>query len=399
MPLERPQTTRGALSLVFFIMLMDVIGFMILTPVAPYIVQRYSPEALMVTMITVLYAGGQFVAAPIIGKVGDRVGRRLVLLISLVGQGIGYLVFGLGGSLWVLFLGLLISCITAGNFSTAYAYIADVSRPEERTKNFALVGAAWSLGVVLGPAVGGIFAQFSLEAPAYAAAALSFLNVLLCVLILPESLPKEKRSASPMLLRDYNPIVSILDMAFKPGLGWLLIILSIYNFAFNGINSIVAIFVIQKFAAQPWQLSLLTVFAGIALTVVQFLLIQPLVARKGEKTVAVASLLGQSAGNLGIFAAPLFWMVCPLNMFTNALSGFTFATVSKLSTDRVPDNEVGMLMGVTTALGSLMGIFGPLWAGVVYDQVAMGTPYWMSAILYILAAAMLARIRPISVQN
>jgi DHA1 family tetracycline resistance protein-like MFS transporter len=399
MPLERPQTTRGALSLVFFIMLMDVIGFMILTPVAPYIVQRYSPEALMVTMITVLYAGGQFVAAPIIGKVGDRVGRRLVLLISLVGQGIGYLVFGLGGSLWVLFLGRLISGITAGNFSTAYAYIADVSRPEERTKNFALVGAAWSLGVVLGPAVGGIFAQFSLEAPAYAAAALSFLNVLLCVLILPESLPKEKRSASPMLLRDYNPIVSILDMAFKPGLGWLLIILSIYNFAFNGINSIVAIFVIQKFAAQPWQLSLLTVFAGIALTVVQFLLIQPLVARKGEKTVAVASLLGQSAGNLGIFAAPLFWMVCPLNMFTNALSGFTFATVSKLSTDRVPDNEVGMLMGVTTALGSLMGIFGPLWAGVVYDQVAMGTPYWMSAILYILAAAMLARIRPISVQN
>ncbi len=399
MPLKRPQTTRGALSLVFFIMLMDVIGFMTLSPVAPYIVQRYSPEALMVTMVTVIYAGGQFIAAPIIGKVGDRVGRRLVLLVSLVGQGIGYLIFGLGGSLWVLFLGRSISGITAGNFSTAYAYIADISKPEERTKNFALVGAAWSLGVILGPAMGGIFAQFSLEAPAHAAAALSFLNVVLCILILPESLPKEKRKASPMLLRDYNPIVSILDMAFKPGLGWLLIILSIYNFAFNGINSIVALFVIQKFAAQPWQVSLLTIFAGIALTVVQFLLIQPLVARKGEKTVAITSLLGQSTGNLGIFVAPLFWMVYPLNMFTNALSGFTFATVSKLSTDHVLDNEVGILMGVTTALGSLMGIFGPLWAGVVYDHVAMGAPYWMSAILYVLAAAILARIKPISVQN
>jgi len=391
MPMKRPQTTRGALGLVFFIMLMDVIGFMILSPVAPYIVYRYSPEALMVTMVTVIYAGGQFIAAPLIGKLGDRVGRRPVLLVSLIGQGIGYLIFGFGGSLWVLFLGRLIGGITGGNFSTASAYIADISKPEERTKNFTLIGIAWSLGVILGPAVGGVFAQFSLETPAYAAAALSFLNVLLGIFILPESLSKEKREASPMVLRDYNPIASILDMAFKPGLGWLLIILSIFNFAFNGINSTAALFVIQKFTAQPWQVSLLLVFAGIALTIVQFLLVQRLVARNGEKMVAIASLLGQAAGNLGIFLVPFFWLVYPLNMLTSALSGFTFPTLTTLSTDCVPHNEVGLLMGVTTALGSLMNIFGPLWAGVVYDHVTRGAPYWMGAIFFILAASMLTR--------
>ncbi len=175
---EPGKKTKAALSLIFIIMLMDVIGITLLSPVAPYIVQKYSHSALMVSMLTVLYAGGQFIAAPLIGKLGDRYGRRPVLLISLLGQGIGYLIFGLGGSLWVLFLGRVIGGITGGNLSTASAYIADVSKPEERSKNFALIGMAWSVGLILGPAAGGILGQFNLLAPAFAAAALSLLNVL-----------------------------------------------------------------------------------------------------------------------------------------------------------------------------------------------------------------------------
>ena len=386
--------TKSALGLVFFIMLMDIVGLLVLSPVAPFIVRRYSNEALMVTMITVIYAAGQFFAAPLMGKLGDRYGRRPVLLVSLLGQGIGYIIFGMGGALWVLFLARLVGGITGGNLSTATAYIADISRPEERAKNFTLIGIAWSLGLILGPAVGAVFAQISLAAPALAAAVLSFMNLLLGIFLLPESLPKERRETTPMRTRDFNPIVAIFEMARKPGLGWLLLVTCLFNFAFNGINSIATLFMIQKFEAQSWQVGLLLTLGGVALATVQFLLVQKLVRRFGEKLIAIASLVGQAAGNLAIFFSPVFWLVFPLNMINSATSGFTFPTLTTLNTNRVLPREVGMLMGVTTALGSLMNIIGPLWAGAVYDHVMPGAPYWMGAVIFVLAAVILRRPAP-----
>ena len=386
----RPKST-ATLGLIFFIMLMDIVGITVLSPVAPYIVRRYSNEALMVSMITVIYAAAQFFAAPLLGKLGDRYGRRPVLLISLVGQGIGYAIFGLGGSLWILFLARFIGGVTGGNLSTATAYIADVSRPEERANNFTLIGMAWGLGLILGPAAGGVLGQLRLEAPALTAAVLSFLNVLFGIFLLPESLPLERRERTPLRLKDFNPIVSIFDMAIKPGLGWLLLVTCLFNFAFNGINSTASLFVIQKFSAQPWQVSMLLVLGGIALAVVQFLLVRRLVPRYGEKRIAMVSLVGQALGALAVFFAPVLWLLYPINMAVSALSGFTFPTLTTLNTNRVQHREVGLLMGVTTALGSLMNIAGPLWAGTIYDRVMVGSPYWMGAVIFVIAALMLVR--------
>ena len=383
--------TKAALSLIFVIMLMDVIGITLLSPVAAYIVQKYSHAALMVSMLTVLYAGGQFIAAPLIGKLGDRYGRRPVLLISLVGQGIGYLIFGMGGALWILFLGRIIGGITGGNLSTASAYIADVSKPEERSKNFALIGMAWSIGLILGPAAGGILGQFNLQAPAFVAAALSFLNLLLGIFILPESLPRERRETARMRPNDFNPIVAIFEMARKPGLGWLLLVTAMFNFAFNGINSTSTLFVIQKFSAQPWHLSLLMGLGGIACGVTNLFLVPRLVPRFGDTKVALTSLIGQAVIDISVFFVPLFWPIFPLNMMISAISSFTFPTLTTLSINHVPHREVGLLMGVTTGLGSLMNIFGPLWAGAVYDHVMLGAPYWMGAIILALAGVMLLR--------
>src|SRR5512135_3446316 len=205
--------TKKSLVLIFLIMLMDVIGITILNPVAPYIVRHFNNAALSVSMITIIYAAGQFVAAPLMGKLGDRYGRRPILLISIFGQGIGYLTFGFGNTLWMLYLGRLIGGITGGNLSTAAAFIVDVSKPEERSKNFALIGMAWSLGLILGPAAGGLLGQINLAMPAFTAAGLSFINVLLCFFILPESLPKEKREILLIGLKDFNPIMSISNMA------------------------------------------------------------------------------------------------------------------------------------------------------------------------------------------
>jgi multidrug resistance protein len=383
--------TNAALGLIFVIMLMDVIGITLLSPVAPYIVQKFTSQALMVTMLTVLYAGGQFIAAPMIGKLGDRYGRRPVLLISLFGQGIGYLIFGIGGALWILFLGRIIGGITGGNLSTASAYIADVSKPEQRSKNFALIGMAWSVGLILGPAVGGLLGQFNLQAPAYVAAGLAFLNVLLGIFILPESLPPERRETARMQLKDFNPIVAIIEMARKPRLGWLLLVTALFNFAFNGINSTSTLFVIEKFSAQPWHLSLLLGLGGIAVGASTFLLVPRLVPRFGDTRVALVSMIGQSVFDVAIFFVPVFWPVFPLSMLVSAISAFTFPTLTTLSAELVLHREVGLLMGVTTGLGSLMNIFGPLWAGAIYDHVMVGSPYWMGAIILVLAGLMLLR--------
>ena len=389
---EAQATTRRALGLVFFIMLMDVVGLTILQPVAPYLVRRYSDDALMVTMLTIIYAAAQFFAAPALGKLGDRYGRRPVLLVSVLGATIGYVIFGIGGALWVLFLSRLISGITGGNMSTASAYIADVSRPQERAKNFALIGMAWGVGLILGPALGAVFGQMSHEAPAWTAAALSLLSVSLGFFALPESLPRERRETAPIRASDLNPFVSIGQVARQPGLGWLLLVLCLFNLAFNGINSTEALFLIEKFAAQSWQIGLQLVLLGIAITVAQAALVPWLVPRYGERVIAIVCLLGQALGALATFFAPLFWLIYPITVLSRAGSALIFPTLTTLNVNRVSPREQGVLMGVTTALGSLMNVLGPLWAGGVYDRVMPGAPYWMGAVVFVGAAIMLRRL-------
>jgi DHA1 family tetracycline resistance protein-like MFS transporter len=386
-------TVRRSLGLVFFIMLMDVMGISMLYPVAPYLVLRYSNDALMVTMLTVLYAAAQFFAAPVLGKLGDRCGRRPVLLISVFGSAVGYVIFGIGGALWILFLARLIDGITGGNMSTASAYIADVSAPEDRAKNFTLIGLAWGLGLVLGPAMGALLGEWNLVAPAFVAAGLSLLSVLLGLFLLPESLPRERRETAPIRPGDLNPFASIRNMARKPGLGGLLLVFCLFQFTFNGINSTESLFMIQKFNAQPWQVGLQLALIGIALAVVQALLIPRLIPRHDEKRIAITSLSGQAVGVLGTFLDPIFWLFYPITIVTRAVTGLIFPTLTALTANRVSASELGALMGVTTALGSLMSILGPLWAGVVYGHVMRGSPYWMGAVIYLGAALVLARMK------
>lgn len=390
--ISAPRAKRGSLALIFCILLMDIVGLTLLSPVAPYIVRQYSPLALMVTMITIIYAGAQFLAAPLMGKLGDRFGRRPVLLISLVGQAIGYLIFGLAGSLGVLFIARLIGGITGGNMSTATAYIADISRPEERTRNFGLIGFAWGFGLILGPAIGGVLGQISLVAPAFMAAFLSMVNVILGIFLLPESLPRERRVSQSLSLADFNPIVSIAEMARRPGLGLVLLIMGLFNFAYNGIMSTNAVFLIQKFNAQTWQISLLMVLGGSSIALMQFLLVQRMARRFGEKFLATRSLLGLALWALGIFFVPALNFVFPIYMLMSATGSFTYPSLTTLSANRVAHREVGSLMGVTTAIGSLMNIFGPLYAGLVYDRVMVGAPYWMGAGILVLASLLSTRV-------
>jgi MFS transporter, DHA1 family, tetracycline resistance protein len=384
----REQPANAALALIFAILLLDVIGISMLYPIAAYLVLRYSSDAFMVTLLTVIYAAAQFVAAPLLGKLGDIYGRRPVLLISLAGSAAGYIILGVGGALWILFVSRLIDGITAGNQSVAAAYIADVSAPETRAKNFSLIGMAWGIGLIIGPATGAALGQWWLDAPAFLAAGLSLLSLLLGLFWLPESLPAAQHTPTPLRLRDLNPFGAILAFVGRPGMGALLLALCLFQFAFQGINSIESLFLINRFAAQPWQIGALLVIAGITIAAIQRV-VSPLVARYGEQRIAQASLLLLGLGALATCIAPMLWLIVPINMVRTITSGLVFPTLGALMTNRVAAREAGALMGVSTALGSCMTILGPLWAGAVYDQVMPSAPFWMSTGIFILAACLL----------
>lgn len=382
---------QRALGLIFFTMLMDIMGIALLAPVAPQIVLLYSPDAFMVTMVTMVYAGGQFLASPILGKLGDRYGRRPVLLFSILGQAVGFLIFGLGGSLGVILLGRLIGGITAGNLATATAYIADVSRRDEQSKNFALVGTAWSLGLIIGPALGGLFGQISLQTPALVAAGLALLNAVLGYFMLGESLPPERRDRAPWRPRDYNPILTIVEMAKKPGLALLLLVYALFSLAFNGATSTAALFIIEKFSAVTWQVSLMLMLGGISVALTNTFAVPRLVPRLGERLAGVLSLVGLGLVYVGLFFAPFLVLVDLMYMLASSMNSFVFPVLTTLSAKRVGLREMGTLMGVTSAVGSLMNVAGPLYAGVVYDHVMPGAPFWMGALVLALAAWKLSR--------
>ncbi len=387
------QTTKRVLRIIFFIMLMDIVGMSIIFPVAPYIVQRYSGDALTVTMLTVIYAGAQFFAAPALGKISDRVGRRPVLLISVFGSAIGYFIFGIGGALWVLFLSRLIDGITGGNISTASAYIIDVSKPEERAKNFALLGMAYGVGFILGPALGGVLGQWNLNAPVYVAGVIFLISTVLVYFLLPESLPIERRAKSRLSPNDFNPFASIAQMLFKPGLGVILLIIALFNFSFDGVNSVAGVFIKNKFHGLPLTLGLLMVSVGVATAFVQATLMEPLVRRYGEKRMAFVGLLASVIGWPLIALAPALWMLFPITFLQSGITGFIWATAGTMAANHVTEHEQGGLAGVNVALSGLMAMLGPLWAGAAYDHIAPSSPYWIGSIILIVACGLLLGVK------
>ncbi len=387
------KTNARSLAVIFFIMLMDIVGLSILGPVAPYIVKRYSSDALMVTMLSVIYAAALFFAAPAMGKISDRVGRRRVLIVSVFGSAVGYFIFGVGGALWVLFLSRLIDGITGGNLSTAAAYIADVSRPEERAKNFTLIGMAYGFGFILGPALGGALGQLSVDAPLFAAGVISLISVGLIYFLLPESLPVEKRETAPLRLSDFNPFVAIRSMVRKPGIGLLMLVSALFNFSFDGINSTAGVYIVDKFFAQPWTLGLLFVMAGIATAIMQGTLVRSMLPKYGEKRMAIVSLSGEAIGALLVVIAPLFWMLFPIFFVQSLVVSFIFSALSTLAANRVSEREQGQLAGVSAAVSGLVAALGPLWAGLVYDHVMPSAPFWTGAIFLGLACLLMARVK------
>jgi MFS transporter, DHA1 family, tetracycline resistance protein len=391
---EEHKASAGAVVFIFTTIFLDLLGAAMLLPVLPYIVRLYDTDALTVGLLSVIYSAAQFVAAPLLGWLSDRSGRRPVLLLSVLGSAIGYFIFGLGGALWVLFLSRLIDGITGGNISTAQAYIADVTPPQQRARNFALMGAVFSLGFILGPAIGGALGQFSVTLPAFAAGTLSLLSAIFGYFMLPESLPKAKRATAPFTWSAVNPIRAISDMAKLPNLGVLLLATFVFNFVYGAMATNFSVYTIERFRAQPLENAAVFMLVGTIGVIVQAGVVPRLVPRFGEQRLALSGLALQVLGFVGIVVAPAFWALYLITALIGAGNAFMRPTLTALISNSVSFREQGKVAGVTASLTSLTYVFGPLWAGVTYDYIMPSAPYWTGAILLALTWLLLARFRP-----
>ncbi|MHB0963131.1 MAG: MFS transporter [Gemmatimonadaceae bacterium] len=369
-------------------MLLDIMGAGIMMPVVPYIVRPYSADALTIGLLAVVFSIAQFFASPLLGAVSDRHGRRPVLVISLIGASIGYALFGIGGALWIFFVSRIVAGFTAGNLTAAQAYIADVSGPEDRAKNFGLVGAAFGIGFIVGPSLGGVLAKISLTAPAWAAAGVALTTAIFGWLVLPESLAPERRRPHPLHMGDFNPFSLLLKALHTPRLRALFSGIFLSRFAMMALQTNFAIYTLDRFKYTPAQNAVVFTVLGVTATITQGFIIRRLSGRFSERSLLLVGLAVMAVGMAAVAAVPFGWLLSPAIAVLAIGSGLVQPTIQSLVSSAGTADEQGMLFGANGAITSVTAILGPAWAGLVFDHVAFTAPYWSGAIF--LAAAWVA---------
>jgi len=391
-PAQAPRTTsRRALGFIFAAVFLDLLGIGILIPVIPFLVRQFTPSALAVGLLALSYALAQFVAAPLLGRLSDRIGRRPVLVASVLGSALAYVAFGLATALWVLFVARVVDGLSGGNITAAQAYIADVSAPQDRAKNFGLIGAAFGLGFIIGPALGGVLSHISLAAPAFAAGAMAMLTALFGLFVLPESLPRERRNAAPLGARDLNPLRPIARGLGQPALRALLLAIFAQGFAGAELRTNFAVFTAGRFGMGPSQNALVFSFIGVVGLLVQGVLLRRISHRVSERRLALVGLAVMVGGYLATAFVPtvaLLYGALALIAFGGGLSTPMLTGLVSLS---VAPTEQGAALGAVQSLQSLTQILGPVWAGAFFDHVSMGSPYWTAALWVLLAWVVILR--------
>jgi MFS family permease len=387
-----PRTTsRRALGFIFATVFLDLLGVGILIPVIPFLVLQFTPSAPAVGLLALSYSLAQFLAAPLLGRLSDRVGRRPVLVASVLGSGVAYLVFGLATALWVMFAARIVDGLSGGNITAAQAYIADVSAPEDRAKNFGLIGAAFGLGFIVGPALGGALSHISLAAPAYAAGAMALVTALFGIFVLPESLPVEKRNAAPLSLRDLNPLRPALQALAQPALRLLMLAVFASGFASAELRTNFAVFTAGRFHMGPTENALIFSFIGVVGLLVQGVLLRRLASEFSERALALTGLAIMVIGYLAIAFVPTVPLLYAAIALVSLGGGLSTPTLTGLVSLNVGPTEQGAALGAVQSLQSLTLILGPVWAGAFFDHVGMGSPYWTAALWVLLALAAVLR--------
>ncbi|MGF1521887.1 MAG: MFS transporter [Leptolyngbyaceae cyanobacterium] len=389
---NKPTANTPAIAFIFVTIFLDLLGLGILLPVIPFLVAQFDQAALTVGLLALSYAAAQFAAAPVLGKLSDRYGRRPILLISVLGTGLSNVLFGLATTLWLLFVARLLDGITGGNISVARAYIADVSTDQNRARNFGLIGAAFGVGLVVGPAVGGWLSQFSLQMPAFVAGGMSLVTAAFGFFVLPESLPAAKRQKAPITIGDLNPLKRVGSALRRPILGQFLLANFALNFAFGGLNTNFALFTFARFGLGPDQNGNLFAYIGVVTAFTQGLIIGVLAKRFNEDRLAFLSLWLLAAGYLGLASAPNTGALYAALALISVGGGIAIPTLTSAISRQVSAQQQGAVLGAAQAIDSLALIFGPVWAGITFDSLGTGAPYWTGAIWLVLGGLLVANV-------
>lgn len=398
---EAPEPKRAAVAFIFVTVLLDMLALGVVIPILPKLIESFvgndtASAARIFGLFGTVWALMQFLFQPVFGSLSDRFGRRPVVLLSNFGLAADYVLMALAPSLWWLFVGRMISGVTSSSISTAFAYIADVTPPEKRATVFGKIGVAFGAGFILGPALGGLFGDVSPRLPFWIAAGLSFLNWLYGLLILPESLPKARRSAFHW--RSANP-VGALHLLRSDG---VLAGLSLANF-FAQLAHVVlpSTFVLYAGYRYGWDVKMVGItlaIVGVCQMVVQGVAIGPIVNTLGERR---ALLLGLASGTIGFViygVAPTGLLFC-FGIPTTALWGLAGAATQALLTRRVTPEQQGQLQGATSSVQSVSQMLGPflftlIFALFIGDSAPMklpGAPFLLAGVLLALALAIAAR--------
>ncbi|EFO79314.1 major facilitator superfamily MFS_1 [Oscillochloris trichoides DG-6] len=396
---------RSPLIFIFLTVFIDLLSVGIVVPLLPYYVKLIeqadtswitSNRALIVGALAASYALFQFLFSPVLGALSDRFGRRPVLLISLAGTGISYIIFGIADQLLPLGIGVVLSVlffarimdgITGANISTAQAYIADVTKPEDRAKGLGLIGAAFGMGFMLGPAIGGLLSTISLSTPAFVAAALTFANVIFGFFRLPESLPVERRTQVPF--RKMNPISRLQGVVQNTDIRPLLLGALLVNFAFAGLQNNFAVFSDIRFGLGPTENAFMFAFIGLMAVLMQGFLLRKLLPRFGEPRLAVMGLGLMTFGFAMIAAAPAAWMLYPALGVLAAGSGMATPSITSMISRSVAPEAQGSILGGVQSFNSLMMVAGPLFAGTIFDLIGPAAPYVSGALIVSAAGAVI----------
>ncbi len=370
------------LVIIFVTVFIDLLGFGIIIPLLPFYAESFGASAFAIGLLGTSFSLMQFLFSPIWGRWSDRIGRKPIILIGLLGSCLSYVTMALATSLALLFIARIVGGIAGANIPTAQAYIADITTPENRARGMGLVGAAFGLGFIFGPAIGGLLSRFSPETPMWCAAALCFANFVAAWFLLPES-------------RLVNAATKTLGRmeAFRLAMGQptLLVILALYfivTMAFSAFEATFALFTEARFGFTAASIGFLFAFIGAIIAVIQGVLIGRVVKRVGERRVIPAA-IAAIAVSIGLL--PFVWNVPTLLVALGVLAmgmGFNNPSLSSMVSKLSHEDDQGGTLGLASSLASLGRVVGPAWGGYFYDAYGMTTPYLSAAGLMFVAFLM-----------
>jgi len=375
--------SRSPLIIVFVTVFIDLLGFGIIIPLLPFYAETFGATAFTVGLLATSFSLMQFIFAPIWGRLSDRVGRRPIILLGLLGSCLSYLAFGMASTLTALFAARIFAGIAGANIPTAQAVVADLTTPENRAKGMGMVGAAFGLGFIFGPAIGGFLSRYGYSVPAFFASGVSLANFAAAWFLLPETLKPEHRA-----IERVGRIDALRSALARPHLPLLLVIGFLVVAAFSAFESTFALFAERSYGFNASSIGYVFAFVGIVLVIVQGFLVGKVVKKIGEHHIVPASLAIVAIGLLMIPATQSVAALLVANGVMAVGMGFNNPSLMSLVSRYSAAEDQGGVMGLTQSLNSLARIVGPLWGGFAFDHLGIGMPYITSAAVMGIAAAL-----------